>query len=171
MNPDPVSLMLINARKSSRLTQSQVAERAGTSQSAVVRYENGLQTPSVDTLKRLLRANGFELMLDMKRAKKVAPKSETFKLIQINRGEIRRILHALGARNIRIVGSVARGEDDEDSDVDFLVDISRESGTTFKAILHAEKIERLLRRDVDIIVSRLCKKEVLKSLLSDAIPL
>ena len=57
MAQDPVALMLINARKSSRLTQAQVAERAGTSQSAVVRYEKGLQTPSVDTLRQIGRAH------------------------------------------------------------------------------------------------------------------
>lgn len=171
MAQNQVPLILINARKSSRLTQEQVAERAGTSQSAVVRYEKGLQTPSVDTLKRLLKANGFDLILDIKRAKKVAPKSELFKIVQANRGEIREILHSLGARNIRIVGSVARGDDNEKSDLDLLVDIGKDTGNTFKAVISAEQISKIVGCDVDILVSRLCKKEVLKSLLSDAIPL
>jgi predicted nucleotidyltransferase/DNA-binding XRE family transcriptional regulator len=167
----PVALLLINARKNSLLTQAQVAERAGTSQSAVVRYEKGLQTPSVDTLQRLLKANGFELILEIKKAKKVGAKSELYKIVQANRGEIREILHSLGARNIRIVGSVARGEDDKESDLDLLVDIDKESGNTFKAVLCAKKISKIIGRDVDILPSWLCKKEVLKSVLSDAIPL
>ena len=171
MAQDPVALMLVNARKSSRLTQAQVAERAGTSQSAVVRYEKGLQTPSVDTLRRLLKANGQELILEVKKSKKVGAKSELYKIVQNNRGEIREILHSLGARNIRIVGSVARGEDDEMSDLDLLVDIDKESGNTFKAVLCAKKISKIVGRDVDILPSWLCKKEVLKSALSDAIPL
>lgn len=171
MAQDPVALMLINARKSSRLTQAQVAERAGTSQSAVVRYEKGIQTPSVDTLRRLLKANGQELILDVKKSKKSAPKSELYKIVQANRGEIREILHSLGARNIRIVGSVARGDDDEMSDVDFLVDIDKETGNTFKAVLSAKKISKIINCDVDVLPSWLCKKEVLKSVLSDAIPL
>ena len=171
MSEDTVALILVNARKSSRLTQTQVAERAGTSQSAITRYEQGTLSPSIDTLKRLLKANGFDLVLDVKKSKKVAPKSDLFKLVQFHRGEIREILHGLGARNIRIVGSVARGDDNEKSDIDLLVDIPSDSGNTFKAILRADKIEKLLGRRVDIVVSRLCKKEVLKSMLSDAIPL
>ena len=171
MAQDPVALMLINARKSSRLTQAQVAERAGTSQSAVVRYEKGLQTPSVDTLRRLLKANGQELILDVKKSKKSAPKSELYKVVQANRGEIREILHALGARNIRIVGSVARGDDDESSDVDILIDIDKQRGNSFRAISSATKISKLVNRDVDVLPSWMCKKEVLKSVLSDAIPL
>ena len=168
---DSVALILINARKRSRLTQKQVADRAGTTQSAIARYEKGTLTPSVDTLQRLLKANGLDLVLDVKPTKKIAERSDRYKRIQANRGRIKKILNDAGATNIRIFGSVARGTDNKRSDVDFLVDVDQESGKTIKVMLEAKKIERILGCKVDVIVSRLCKKEVLKSALNDAIPL
>ena len=39
------------------------------------------------------------------------------------RNEILHIAERHGARNIRVFGSVARGEDGPDSDLDFLVDL------------------------------------------------
>lgn len=171
MAHDPVALLLTNARKSSRLTQLQVAERAGTTQSAIARYEKGTLSPSMDTLQRLLKANGFELILDTKRSKVMAKRSPLAKKIQANRGKIKKILTDAGATNIRIFGSVARGTDNKRSDVDFLVDVDKESEKTIKVMLVAGKLERILGCKVDVIVSRLCKKEILKSALSDAIPL
>ena len=171
MRQDPVALILINARKSSRLTQLQVAERAGTTQSAVARYEKGVLTPSVDTLQRLLKANGFDLQLDIKKSKVIAERSPLAKKIQANRGKIKKLLVDAGATNIRIFGSVARGTDSKYSDADFLVDVERNSRDTIKVMLVASKIEKILGCKVDVIVSHLCKKEILKSALSDAIPL
>ena len=121
MAQDPVPLMLINARKSSLLTQKQVDERAGTHQSAVAKYEAGTKTPSVDTLIRLLKANGFDLVLDVKKTHRIQTRSRLYKRVQAHRGEIRSLLHSAGAPNIRIYGSVARGEDDDISDLDILV--------------------------------------------------
>jgi len=72
--------MLINARKSSLLTQKQVAERAGTHQSAVAKYEAGTKTPSVDTLIRLLKANGFDLVLDVKKTHRIQTRSKLYKI-------------------------------------------------------------------------------------------
>jgi predicted nucleotidyltransferase len=43
--------------------------------------------------------------------------------IEQNREEILRIAARHGARNVRVFGSVARGEDRFDSDVDLLVEM------------------------------------------------
>ena len=43
--------------------------------------------------------------------------------IERNREEIHRIAARHGARNVRVFGSVARGEDRSDSDVDLLVEM------------------------------------------------
>lgn len=53
--------LLRSARRFARLTQRQLAERAGVPQATVGRVEAGLITPRVDTLERLLRATGQEL--------------------------------------------------------------------------------------------------------------
>lgn len=44
-------------------------------------------------------------------------------LLRDNREEILRIASAHGARDVRVFGSFARGENDRDSDVDFLVEM------------------------------------------------
>ena len=49
------------ARRRAGLTQRQLAERAGTTQSALARLENGRTTPSFDTVLRLVRLCGLDL--------------------------------------------------------------------------------------------------------------
>lgn len=51
------------ARRRARLTQAQLAERAGTTQSAIARIETGRTHPSFDTVVRLLRLCGFALLV------------------------------------------------------------------------------------------------------------
>ena len=45
------------------------------------------------------------------------------RLVDEHREEILRIVAKHGGRNVRVFGSVARGDADESSDVDFLVDL------------------------------------------------
>ncbi|OGR89748.1 MAG: nucleotidyltransferase [Elusimicrobia bacterium RIFCSPLOWO2_01_FULL_60_11] len=45
-------------------------------------------------------------------------------LVRSKRAEILELAGRYGAQNIRLFGSVARGEDDEASDIDFLVDMT-----------------------------------------------
>lgn len=56
-----VATDLRTARRRAGLTQRQLAERAGTSQAAVARYERGRTVPDVATLARLLAAAGYAL--------------------------------------------------------------------------------------------------------------
>ena len=49
------------ARTMSRLTQAQLAEKSGTSQSAISDIESGKTSPTVDTLVRLIAACGLEM--------------------------------------------------------------------------------------------------------------
>ncbi len=51
----------------------------------------------------------------------MSDKKKIIDLIEEKRDEILRIAKKYGASNVRIFGSVARGEDGPDSDVDFLV--------------------------------------------------
>jgi transcriptional regulator with XRE-family HTH domain len=53
------------ARSRAGLTQRELAERAGTSQAAIARIERGRQTPSLETLQKILRAAGLELRVDL----------------------------------------------------------------------------------------------------------
>jgi len=49
------------ARRRAALSQRELAERAGTTQSAIARLETGRSTPSFDTVLRLVRLCGFDL--------------------------------------------------------------------------------------------------------------
>lgn len=51
------------ARRQARMTQTELAKRAKTSQAAVSAYESGRRSPSVDTLCRILDAAGFEVRM------------------------------------------------------------------------------------------------------------
>jgi hypothetical protein len=55
--------LIRTARRRAGLTQTELAERAGTSQAAVSAYESGRRSPSVDTLVRILAAAGLELRM------------------------------------------------------------------------------------------------------------
>jgi transcriptional regulator with XRE-family HTH domain len=49
------------ARKRAALTQRELAERAGTTQSAIARLESGRTRPAFDDVLRLVRLCGFDL--------------------------------------------------------------------------------------------------------------
>lgn len=53
--------LIVEARKRARLTQRELAERAGTTQSSVARWESGRTEPAFATVVRLLRLCGFVL--------------------------------------------------------------------------------------------------------------
>lgn len=56
---------MIRARTEAGLTQAEVAERAGTTQSAIARLEGGRVSPSVATLQKYAKAVGKKLRVDM----------------------------------------------------------------------------------------------------------
>jgi len=55
--------LLTRARKRAGITQAELARRAGTSQPVISAYEHGRRDPSIETLRRLVRAAGAELEL------------------------------------------------------------------------------------------------------------
>jgi len=56
---------LIEARTRAGLTQSEVAERMGTSQSTVARLESAAAQPSLSTLKRFAKATGARVRITL----------------------------------------------------------------------------------------------------------
>ena len=71
-------------------------------------------------------------------------------LLKEKRDEILRVCARHGARNVRVFGSVARGEADEKSDLDLLVEFEPESSLLDQAALVLE-LEQLLGRRVDVV--------------------
>jgi len=60
---------VIAARVTARLTQEQLAERMGTTQSVIARLEGGRARPSTQTLERLATATGTRLKISFERAR------------------------------------------------------------------------------------------------------
>ncbi len=64
---------LIRARLRSGLTQTQIGERMGTTQSAVARLEGGRSNPSVRTLERYAKATGTRIRIRFEPVEADAP--------------------------------------------------------------------------------------------------
>lgn len=86
------------------------------------------------------------------------------------RQEILRLCAKYGARNIRVFGSVARGEADAKSDVDFLVEMEPGRSLLDLGGLQYE-LEELLGRRVDLVTERGLKVRIRQRVLQEAIPL
>ena len=86
------------------------------------------------------------------------------------REEILRLAAKRGAKNVRIFGSLARGESDERSDVDFLVDL--EPGRTlFDLSGLLLDLESLLHSSVDVVTERGLRPRIRERVLEEAVPL
>jgi len=87
------------------------------------------------------------------------------KLLEEKREEILRICAKYGARNVRVFGSLARGEEGEDSDLDLLVEFEPGRSLLDHAGLVVE-LEELLGCKVDIVTEKglywLLRRRILK---------
>jgi len=54
---------MIAARRDAKLTQAELAEKIGTTQSAIARLEAGRVSPSISTLRRYAEATGHQLQV------------------------------------------------------------------------------------------------------------
>lgn len=165
--------LLREARKRAGLSQSDLARRAGVPQSVVSEYEAGKRQPAVPTLARLVAATGHELKLSLEQTQpRVRGLPDTplgRRLRQHRRALLEAVDHA-GASNLRVFGSVARGEDGPNSDVDLLVDLPEQ--TSLFAVLALEgTLERILNVKVDLAPVNSLKPRVRAEALTDGIPL
>jgi predicted nucleotidyltransferase len=91
-------------------------------------------------------------------------------VVQQKKKEILAVAHAHGLINVRVFGSVARGEDTPKSDIDFLVDL--EKGRTLLDLGGAfVKLQELLGRKVDIVTERGLHWYLRDKILKEARPL
>lgn len=71
--------VIASARRQAGLSQHALAERAGTSQPAIARLEQGHSSPSVVTLERLAAAAGFAVRIELLPAAPPDPVIEAYK--------------------------------------------------------------------------------------------
>ncbi len=91
-------------------------------------------------------------------------------LIEENRDDIVSIAAKHGARNVRLFGSVARGEDGPDSDIDLLIDAGPTTSSWFPAGLILD-LEQILGRPIEIVTDQGLNPLIKERVLKEAIPL
>jgi hypothetical protein len=91
-------------------------------------------------------------------------------LLQHRRDDIRRIAARHGAYNIRVFGSVVRGEARPDSDIDLLIEKGATTSSWFPAGLVLE-LEEMLGHRVEIVTENALKPYLRDRVLREAVPL
>jgi hypothetical protein len=147
-----------NARRAAGLSQAELAKAVGTSQPAISRYEQGRAVPSRNTVERIVgfcarqRRRPREVLVDHRR-------------------EVIDVLKKYGASKVLVFGSVARGEDDEGSDVDLLVDHFDKGAYTWGVPKAQKELEALLGVKVDVGEVQHLRPRVLAEAMRDVRPL
>lgn len=81
--------------------------------------------------------------------------------------EIERIARRHGASNIRVFGSIARGDGDQNSDVDFLVDMEKGRSLLDLGGLLMD-LQKLFGRPVDVVTERGLQPRIRERVLREA---
>jgi hypothetical protein len=95
---------------------------------------------------------------------------ETDDLLKSKREEILRLAARRGAKNVRVFGSVVRGESTPDSDIDFLVEMDPDRSLFDLGGLLMD-LQILLGRDVDVVTEKALHWYIRDRVLSEAKPL
>lgn len=143
------------------MSQTELAERAGVTQSVISAYESGHRQPALPTLAVLVEAAGYDLVVRLQRqpgrlGKLSGPVGRRVRQL---RRELVAAASAEGVCNLRVFGSVARGQDRPDSDVDLLADVPPGMGLFGMGRL-ADKLEAILGARVDLVPVQGLKPEV-----------
>ena len=172
-----VSQSIRQARRNANLSQVELAARAGTSQSALARYETGAALPTLPTLERLLAACGRRLEIQTPPAKPSAPPNSVRGQLGPQADKLRRHRRRLfdaadrhGVRHLRAFGSLARGEASASSDVDLLVDLKAGS-TLLDLAAFRREATKILDLPVDVATADMLKDRVRDEVLDEALPL
>lgn len=131
----PARSILRARRRALGLTQAQVAERVGTTQSVIAAVESGRRalSPAMEVnLGEALRAHPAELL--KRHRDRIVDEAKT-----------------LGFESVKVFGSVAQGSATEKSDVDFFVEFPADADhDAFAVLALRRRLENILSVPVDI---------------------
>lgn len=164
--------VLRDARRRSGLSQVELAERAGTTQSVISVYESGRRQPSLATLASLVEATGMRLQIDL------VPDADQERhhagtlagRVRSRAADIRALAAAEDVTVLGLFGSAARGEDRPDSDVDLLIDVPAGVGLFALGRLEAS-LRELLHAEIDLVPVAGLKSDVRREVESELLPL
>ena len=163
------------ARLRAGLSQSERARRAGVAHSVISVYECGRREPGLNTMARLVEAAGCRLKVIVESADDAhlvrgLPNSRLGGRLRRKRAALIEAARRRGASNLRVFGSVARGQDGPYSDVDLLVDLSPGTGLVGLSGLERE-LSEILGVDVDLSPADSLKPRARARAEREAIPL
>ena len=92
------------------------------------------------------------------------------RLLKLKREEILQLAAKHGAHKVRIFGSVARGEADASSDIDFLVEMEPDRSLFDLGGLLMD-LQELLGCKVDVVTEKGLRQRIRERVLSEAVPL
>jgi uncharacterized protein len=157
---EAAGLLLRRARAGARLSQTELAARAGVTQRVISAYESGHRQPALATLAALIEAAGYELVVDVR--------PQPGRLGRLSgpvgrrvRRKPRDLVAAAAAHrvtNLRVFGSVARGQDRPDIDVDLLADLPPAWGCSGWGV--QAELESILGSRVDLVPAGDLKPQV-----------
>lgn len=144
---------LRNRRLLAGLTQRELAERARIPQPNIAAYETGKRRPSPETASRLVQALTVPTLEGLTGAA----------------SEIARLAAKRHLSRVRVFGSVARGEETPDSDVDLLVTPAPDASIFDIAAFQAD-VSDLLGLPVDVVSDR-GSGPTMERIIHEAVPL
>lgn len=165
--------LLRDARQRAGLSQTELARRAHVAQSVISAYESGRREPALSTLARIVAATGQRLTVGLETAEpdvRGLPDTRLGRRLRQRRAALISAAESHGASNLRVFGSVARGEDGPDSDIDLLVDLAPGTGLFGLSMLERE-LKQILNVDVDLSPVDSLKPRVRVDAEREAIPL
>ena len=165
--------VLRDSRQLGGLTQAQLSTRSGITQPVISAYERGRREPGAETFLMLIEAAGLDFIIRVPtntyRHPTLPDSAQTRALVK-HRQRIVDLVTEHHASNVRIFGSVARGEAKPDSDIDVLVDFEK-GATLFDLSGLTEKLRELLHFKIDVAPYRSLKPALINQVNKENIPL
>lgn len=96
--------------------------------------------------------------------------SKSREVLEAHRERIRELAASWGAENVRVFGSVARGDSDDQSDLDLVVDLQPGRGLLDLGALLMD-LRDLLRIEVDVVTPSMLQERIRDRVLREAVPL
>ncbi len=96
--------------------------------------------------------------------------SMTLNDLRKNSERIKKIAKKHGAGNVRVFGSISRGEEGPDSDIDFLVDFEADR-SLFDLVGLKLELEELLGYNVDLVTEGSIHRLISSRIMKEAVPL
>ncbi len=163
--------VLREARLRAGLSQSELAHRAGVAQSVISMYESGRRQPALRTLAALVDPTGLELVLELRPApgldRLTGPLGQR---VLAARSQLKTVAAGYGVPGLAVFGSVARGEERPDSDVDLLVELPPGMGLFGLGRLRSD-LEAAVGLPVDLVPACDLKPNLRGPVAADLVPL